>query len=87
LNGLTESVIFIVLCKNTKFSHSTIQRFNNSTIQQFNENTSAKFFILSYFVNKRIILSLQSVYYPSVKVRFSQAKYAEIVPISLIQVQ
>jgi hypothetical protein len=46
-----------------------------------------KFFIISYFVNKRIILSLQSVYYPSVIVRCSLCEYPEFVPISLIQIQ
>jgi len=58
-----------------------IQQFNDSTIKD-----SSKIIILSYFVNKRIILSLQSVYYPSVKVRFFRAKYPEFVPISLIQI-
>lgn len=46
-----------------------------------------KFFILRCFVNKRIILSLQSVYYPSVIVRNSLSEYPEFVPISLIQIQ
>ena len=46
-----------------------------------------KFFILRCFVNKRIILSLQSVYYPSVIVRDYLCEYPEFVPISLIQIQ
>jgi len=68
-------------------NYTTTQLHNYTTTLPQHLKSSAKFFILSYFVNKRIILSLQSVYYPSVKVRFSRAEYPEFVPISLIQIQ
>ena len=48
------------------------------------QNTK-NFFYCMYLVIKRNSVSLQSVYYPSVKVRFYWLKLSVFVPISLIQ--